>query len=101
MKKKDIMRYILCVEMVAFGWFYYCGPRGIAAVVELRAENEKLESDMLQLSLDIKSLDMRIKEWKEESFFKEKIAREKLQMARAHEEIYFYDCKDSLSFIAS
>ncbi len=88
MNKKLLLRLFFTAEILLFGWFYYYGVRGIVAVQELKAENNEIAVQVADLQNEIDAVDAQIIAWNSDPYFKEKIAREQLQMARDGDEIY-------------
>lgn len=88
MNKKLLLRLFFTTEILLFGWFYYYGVRGIVAVQELKAENKEIAVQVASLQNEIDAVDAQIIAWNSDPYFKEKIAREQLQMARDGDEIY-------------
>ncbi len=89
MQKRLALRLFLFVEVMVFGWLYYYGARGVTSVRELKLENQEIAARIFELQEEIEDVDRKIVAWQTDPFFKEKIAREQLQMARADEIIYF------------
>ncbi len=56
----------------------------------LKHENFLIEAEIDQLKKLIEKLEIGIKEWQKYEFYKEKIAREELQMAREGDYIYYF-----------
>lgn len=88
MRKRYIARLIFSLEILIFGGFYFLGSNGIMKMVEMKESSMLLEKEIAVLSADVEELHSQIAVQKSHPFFKEKIAREQLQMARAHEEVY-------------
>lgn len=91
MNKKNIIKYVLAAEVLLFTIFYYRGAHGLRAVHELQQENSAIEQVMQQEKLEISKLEDEIIRWQSDPFYKEKLAREQLHMARKDEEIYLID----------
>ena len=83
------MNLVLLVEIGFFAHIYFFGKNGIAALQKQRGMVEKINEDIVQLSGEISAIERDIFAWKNNDFFKEKIAREQLQMARK-DDILFY-----------
>lgn len=86
--KRMIPRALLVAEVVIFMWMYCFGLQGIRAVYAMRSENDALEIRLVQEQKSLATLEHDVLVWQENSFVKEKLAREQLQMAREDEEIY-------------
>jgi len=65
------------------------GNNGVYALQYLRDDNKELEQKIDQLSDQVAQLEHEVTEWKTNDFYKEKIAREQLQMSRKDDEIYY------------
>jgi len=87
--KKICMRIVLCSEMILFGYIYCFGINGIK-VLQLQRKNViELENTITMLNNDVEQLEKEINVWKTNDFYKEKFAREQLQMARKGDEIFY------------
>ncbi|HLW72806.1 MAG TPA: septum formation initiator family protein [Candidatus Babeliales bacterium] len=87
--KRIFMRILLLLEMAAFGHLYFFGSNGIKVlqnqknvVVDLKKNIELLNGDVMQLEKEIYA-------WQTDDFYKEKVAREQLQMARKGDELFY------------
>jgi cell division protein FtsB len=88
--KRIILRLFFVTEIVFFAGSYLFGNNGLSAVRRLTQEITQIEKDVLVLTQETKSLDKVIAQWSEKnSFFKEELARNLLQMARKGDQIYF------------
>lgn len=87
--KKLFLRVLLFVEIVIFGFTYLFGTNGIYFLKDLENDTKQLEIEIINLKNEIQSLDSQIIEWNSDPFYKERLAREKLQMAHENEKIYF------------
>lgn len=85
-----VICYFLYAEMIALGVFYIWSPHGVQSVTRLVHECEEVEQQVFNVKRDIATLELEVDQWESEPFYKEKIAREQLQMARKHEVIYHY-----------
>ena len=88
MNKKNIITAVLALEVCAFMFFYYRGAQGLRAVQGLEAENSELAIKINHAQQEIAQLIKELQAWQTDSFYKEKLAREQLHMARDNEEIY-------------
>ena len=91
MQKKIILRIVFSAEVILFGWFYYQGAQGMQAVRLLKNENEEIAQQISLLKGEVQDIDHQIIAWKTDPLFKEKIAREQLDMAHAGDQIYIFD----------
>ncbi len=87
--KSYLSRLFLYAEICIFFGVYFFGVDGILTLHSLQNDNVKLENEITQLQSEISSLQRDITAWESDPFFKEKVARELLQMARQSEEIFF------------
>ena len=88
MNKKLIMPLIFAAELFLFALFYYYGAHGLRVVQQLKQENQLIELQMAQVNQEIALLEEEINTWRTEPFYKEKLAREQLNMLRDDEESY-------------
>ena len=87
-RKRTIMRVVFTVEVVLFGWFYYYGVGGMRDIAQLHEENSGLEQQIARAHQEIALKEQELSSWKSDPFYKEKLAREQLHMAKEGEEIY-------------
>ncbi len=87
--KSYVSRIFLVGEILIFLGIYFFSVNGLPKLSLLRDENMKLDQEIKLLQSEIATLDSEIVAWNTDSFYKEKVAREQLQMAREHEEILF------------
>ena len=89
MSKKIILRVFLAGEIIFFVIMYVVSPEGLTAVQNKKLENKQLASRVETLTEEIKKLEDEIKRWETNPFYREKVAREQLQMARPTDEVYY------------
>jgi cell division protein FtsB len=87
--KKMLMKMLLLCEMAAFGHIYFFGSNGIASLQTQKKVVEDLKGDILVLDNEIVQLEKEIYAWQTDDFYKEKVAREQLQMARKGDELFY------------
>ncbi len=87
--KRFLMRMLLCAEMCMFGYLYVCGKNGLQLLTSKNQELALLESQCNALQQDVSLLQSDIHAWQTNDFYKEKIAREQLQMARKDDKLFF------------
>jgi cell division protein FtsB len=87
--KRMIVRGLLVAEVIVFAWTYVYGTQGLCHVWACHKENEVLESQIVALQTDISRIEQELHAWNTNPFYKEKIAREQLQMAREGDTIYY------------
>ena len=86
--KQHVGRIFLIGEFIIFAGFYLFGSNGISALIQLKSDICQLDGQITTLKTDVQHLTSTLDVQKKHPFFKEKIAREQLQMARVDEEIY-------------
>lgn len=86
--KQQVVRILFCVEVLLFFGFYFFGTQGIMALMNLKKELQQQETALQNRAHEIKTLEIEHNAWKNDSFYIEKHAREKLAMARDGEKIY-------------
>jgi len=89
MIKRMLLQLLLVIEGCIFVYVYLHGNNGVYALQCLCNENKEFEQKIDQLSHQVVQLEHEITEWKTDDFYKEKIAREQLQMSRKDDEIYY------------
>ncbi len=89
--KRSIIRILFFAETVGFLCMHVFGPQGIRVFQQLADENLVIEQSVLCVRSEIAQLDRRITACKSDAFYKERIAREQLQMARKDDVIYYFD----------
>ncbi len=87
--KRIIVRAFFSGEVLVFCWVYMCGNNSIAALVELQKDNRTLQGQLQEKDHEIAQLEGEISQWESDPFYKEKVAREQLQMARTGECVYY------------
>ncbi|PKN03466.1 hypothetical protein CVU75_02115 [Candidatus Dependentiae bacterium HGW-Dependentiae-1] len=87
-KKQLIMRIGFTAEVLVFCWVYFVGPQGMRTVWHMRWENEQAQRSVEELKGQVGELETEIDRWQQSTFYKEKIAREQLQMARPGDLVY-------------
>ncbi len=88
MRKSTIIKLFFSIEISLFCWLYYAGTHGVRQMREVHLEITQIEQSMMHLEDEIKIVEDQIHAWHSDDFYKEKLAREQLHMARADEEIY-------------
>ncbi len=84
-----LLQLLLIAEGCIFVYVYLYGNNGMYALQQLHNENEQLEQNIDQLSQQVTQLEHEITVWEINDFYKEKVAREQLQMSRKDDEIYY------------
>lgn len=90
--EKTLFYLFFSIEIVLFIFFYIFGTHGVQALQHLKQENETLYYENEKIKKEILCLESLCNVDKEYLlFYKEKIARERLQMARPDDIIYYLD----------
>lgn len=87
--KKLCMRFLLLAEIGVFGYIYFFGTNGIQALHKQQMIAAGLQKNIEQIKNEIQQLKQEIYLWQTDDFYKEKIAREQLQMARKDDQIFY------------
>ena len=87
--KKIFVRFLLCVEMCVFGYMYLYGKNGLHILQQQKKTLLVLEGEVAQLQKETLLLENDIHVWQTNDFYKEKIAREQLQMARKGDKLFY------------
>lgn len=86
--RKNFGRFVFAIELVLFTGYYLMGANGIVTIVSMKKEITAAKKEVACLKDEVHHLQNHIALQKKHPFFKEKIAREQLQMAHENEEIY-------------
>jgi cell division protein FtsB len=87
--KAYLLRLFLLGEIVIFGVVYFWGVDGVNRYNKICEENRNIEQDIIVLKKEVQDLEAQLSAWQTDPFYKEKVAREQLQMARAGEELFY------------
>ena len=87
--KKHFLRFFLGIEIIVFGLTYFWGANGIRALINMNNKNLVLQNKVAGIATEITELEGKIEQWHIHPFYREQIAREKLQMARKDDNVYF------------
>ena len=80
---------LLLGEIICFVIIAYQSTHGFAAIKQLRQENNAKRQELVSLRDEVDVLKDQVNAWKTDPFYKEKAAREQLQMARSGDVIYY------------
>lgn len=83
------MKVLLLLEMAVFGHIYFFGNNGIKVLQEQKNGVIELKHAITQLDDEVAQLEKEIYAWQTDDFYKEKVAREQLQMARKGDELFY------------
>jgi len=87
--KRTMLRVFFAIEVCVFAGVYLFGPSGLQTMVRLSKENDQLALEIFDLQGQVSDWQQKIALWQSDDFYKEKIAREQLQMARRGDEIFY------------
>jgi len=87
--KRIFMKVLLLLEMAAFGHIYFFGANGIKVLQNQKRGVAELQKNIVSLNGEVVQLEKEIYAWQTNDFYKEKIAREQLQMARKGDELFY------------
>ena len=86
---QKILGIVLAIEIGLFGLYYLLGPMGTQYLQKIQHDQQELQTEKESLSKQVNALAQELNSWQKTDFFKEKIAREKLQMSRPGDKIYY------------
>lgn len=86
-----LLKLFLYIECLIFAFLYIAGTNGLQALKQLKRENRALSQDIKQVLQEVSTLQNEIADWHKYPYYKEKIAREQLQMMRKNEIIYLLE----------
>lgn len=87
--KKILLRVCFAVEMGACAFFYLFGAQGMSTLYRMKQVNNQLAMQVSDVRSSVQQLEMQIALWQTNDFYKEKKAREQLQMAHADDIVYY------------
>lgn len=87
--KRMILRIFFAGELVVCAFFYLFGTQGIRTLYRMKRQNNTLANQVAGVRSSVKQLEMQIALWQTNDFYKEKKAREQLQMAHADDIVYY------------
>jgi len=87
--KQMIARGVFLIELCALVILYLYGNHGLQNICKLERENTILTKETQRMAHEIDALEHEIAAWNHDSFYKEKVAREQLQMAYKGDEVYY------------
>lgn len=89
--KQTALRVFFMIEVTAFAGVYLFGPSGLQSMMLLEKENSELDRSIERLVAEVGQCEQKIARYKADDFYKEKIAREQLQMAREGDEVFLVE----------
>jgi len=87
--KKTIVNVFLLSEMVCFIYLYLLGTNGIKILQNQRLMVYELRKELELAEKEVKQLQEELYVWQTDDFYKEKVAREQLQMARKDDKLFY------------
>lgn len=88
-RKKLIGRVVFFSWVVLFLVHYVVGSQGLLYGWRMKSENDALKQEIAGLECAVTQVRTEIGHFKNEPFFKEQLARQQLQLARAGETVYY------------
>ena len=89
--KRMLLRIFFGIEIVMCAFFYVFGANGLQTMRHMKQENTLLAARIAEERNAIKQLELQIALWQTNDFYKEKKAREQLQMAHTDDIVYYLD----------
>lgn len=89
MNKKQVGHWFFYILVLLFFFVFMFGRRGVGMLVALKHSNYQLKSAITALTIKNLELAREIHHWKHCPFYKEQLAREKLQLAYPGDIIYY------------
>jgi cell division protein FtsB len=87
--RRWLLRIFFAAEVMLFCLLYIYGPQGLFLIKNMHEKNLLGNQEIEQLVVGVADLERDIMLWKTHSYYKERIAREQLQMARADDLVYY------------
>jgi cell division protein FtsB len=87
--KRLVTRFLLSAQVIFFGWAYFFGTQGLVSLCRYEHENNEQATQNEHIRQRVASLNKELHAWHTHPFYKEKVAREQLQMAHEGDTIYY------------
>ncbi len=87
--KQTVLRFIFYAEVMVVAILYIASPHGLRAIAQLHRECTEADIQLMHVKESVALLEREITLWESDPFYKEKIAREQLQMVRKGDEVYY------------
>jgi len=87
--KQLIARGLFIIETCALILLFLYGASGLESIYKLERENSVLKGETVRMAQEVDAIEQEIASWSHDDFYKEKVAREQLQMARKDDEVYY------------
>ena len=85
-----VYQLFLTIQVIGLIYVYKEGKNGLQSVHTLQHEVEQVAQQVTERNKEIAALQNEIVSWKTYPFYKEKIAREHLHMARKGDVVYYH-----------
>lgn len=89
--KRTLLRVFFAVEIIVFAGMYLFGAQGLRVIRKLHHDTAQLDQEINHLRTDVATLEHNVVAWQSDHFYQEKIARERLHMARKNDVVYYLD----------
>jgi cell division protein FtsB len=86
-----VSRLAFTLEIIIFAAIYLCGSDGFAQLKQLKTDCIELNEAIVCKQREVEQIEQRIIAWNVHPFYKEKMAREQLQMSHDGDVIYFIE----------
>ena len=87
--KQLVLRMVVAAEVAIFSYFYVYGIGGFHVIRELQEKNNDIRQEIACLENEIVGITKDIQLWQDDSFYREKLAREQLHMACPSDQVYY------------
>jgi cell division protein FtsB len=87
--KKKSIRVVIVAELLVWFAFYYYADQGIRQIQHMQTTNAQIQVELSAFEKEIAAYEYELAQWNKFTFYKEKIARESLQMARPHDMVFY------------
>lgn len=89
--KKKLLRLFFVCEIMVFCWIYCFDAHGLKSLYQKRQTRRAFEEKIQSLQADVERAQLAVVVFNSDPFYKERIARERLQMARTGDLIYYIE----------
>lgn len=86
--KNSLIIGLLVAEIAVFGAVYLFGSYGIRQLKIAKNEQNSFAQEVQELKDHVQKLEKQLHDWEKDSFYKEKMARERLHLSKPNEQIY-------------
>lgn len=85
----DYIKAFLISELLLFGYGYVYGTYGLYAIKIVSSQAVGLKNQIDGIKEKIKTIEAQCNQWQAFPFYQEKLARQRLNMARKGDEVYY------------